>query len=607
MDIFPIASSLLGLVFPVALIVGIVLVIRRAKGSDDVPGIGTTRRLFLYGLAFISLMLATSGVTLLVASTLEGIFDSAIGRGGNSGQAAFGLAATIVGFPIWLLLLRAGTKSLVTYPGEAGTLGRKFYTYSVMMIAAIVVAFTATQTLSGIFEWDNLNVSDFAAPLVWGAVWYFHWRTEIAEGQPSLVAVTMRRLYVYLTAGYGLVMLAVGAAVLLHGLLANAYAGLFTDALNNFGIDDLWNDDVRISFAIALVGGSYWWFHWHRATDGDHTSELRLAAVYVLGIFGGLVVTVSGISIAVFGVLKWILDRQSGTSAASHFDMLPAAIAATIAGVALWKYHRIVSQQDAAEDEQRSISGNRVYSYLSAAVGLATLAIGVSILVGVVVGLITSAASSGVIVGTRWWGAPLAAAFTSLIVGAPLWVRHWLQWQASAVIADPTERTTLSRRAYMFSVFGIAVLATLISASVVLFRILQAIFENEIRASVFFDVRWGFGVVAAAALVSYYHWQVMKEDRALEPEPESGSEAESAPSSPPKRVTAVASTAARSTIDRIASQANATVTLWERRDDAGVPTLTDEQASEYALAVSNATGEHVLIVIDRSGVQVIPL
>lgn len=598
MDTLRFVPFLASLLMVVALLAGIVLVVRRAKETEPLPGIGTTRRLFLYGLAFISLMLATSGVAMLLASTLDGIFGDSIG-GSDTGQTAFGLAATIVGFPVWLLLMRAGSKSLVTYPGEAGSLGRKLYAYSVMMISAIVVAVSASQTLGDILGLD-VSASDFAPPLVWAGVWYFHWRTESAEGQPSIVAITVRRLYVYLTSSYGLIMLAVGASFLLYGLLADAYASLFSDSIGGFGAGDLWDDETRTSLAVALVGGAWWWFHWHRATDGDHTSELRLAAVYVLGIFGGLVVTVSGISIAVYTVLKWILDRGTGTSAASHFDTFPAAIAVTIAGVILWTYHRMVSQQDAAENPQRSISGNRVYRYLSAAVGLATMAIGVSVLVGVIVGLITSASSS-VIVGSRWWGTPLAAAFTSIIVGAPLWVRQWLQRQTAAIAADPAERGMLSRRAYMFSVFGVAVLATLISASTVLFQILRAALDGNLRAEVFYDVRWGFGVVVAAALVSAYHWQIMKEDRALEPE------TSPAPAAAPKRITAVASNAARPIVDRIASQANATVTLWERRDDAAVPTLTEEQASDLATVVSNSPGEHALLVVDGSGVQVIPL
>ena len=600
---FPLASVLVVLVIPAALIVCIGIIVRRARDIESVPGIGTTRRLFLYWLAFISLMLTASGLTMLVGSTLEQLFESSFGRGGSSDQAAFGLAATIVGFPIWLLLMRAGSKSLATYPGEAGSLGRKFYAYSVLFISATVVAYAATQTLSGLFSLDDLGASDFAAPLVWAAVWYYHWRAESIEGQPSLVAVALRKIYIYFTAAYGLVMLAAGAAFLLHGLLDNAYTYLFR---RNFLIDprfsDSWNDEIRTATALAIVGGVWWWFHWHRGARGDRTFEIRLAAVYVLGIFGGLIVTVSGISIAVFTLLIWFIDSELNSSAASHFGTFSTAIALTVVGVALWVYHRRVSQQDSAQDVSRAESGERVYRYLAAAVGLATLAIGVSLLVGRIVTLIVDASTTSVI-GSFNNTLPTAGAMTAILVGALLWVRYWIQRQASIVTADAGahEVATLSRRAYMFSVFGIAILATLISASTVLFRILLAVFDGDLRPQVFFDSQWGIGIVAAAALVSAYHWQVMKEDRVLEPE------STPTPTALPKRVTAVASIAARATVNQIISQANATVTHWERRDDAGVPQFTAEEASDLTNAISNAAGEQVLLIADASGVQIIPL
>src|SRR5665811_2271642 len=110
-------------------------------------------------------------------------------------------------------------------------------------------------------------------------------------------------------------MLAVGTGMLLHGLLAHAYAAVVGDSIVGNSARDLWSDGVRTSLSIALVGGAYWWSHWHRTSAGDHGSEFGVAIIYVLGIFGGMVTAVSGISIAVFTVLKWLLARGIGVSA----------------------------------------------------------------------------------------------------------------------------------------------------------------------------------------------------------------------------------------------------------------------------------------------------
>ena len=105
---------------------GVVSAVRRSGPTAQEPGIGSVRRLFFYGLAFIALMLATLGLTLIVGRLIGLVFLDEIVRGG-SGQIAFGIAATVVGFPVWAFLWRAAQASIDRYPTERGTLGRKVY------------------------------------------------------------------------------------------------------------------------------------------------------------------------------------------------------------------------------------------------------------------------------------------------------------------------------------------------------------------------------------------------------------------------------------------------------------------------------------------------
>ena len=141
MDIFSAFASLVPLLFIAGIVAGIVLLVRRGQDGGDVPGIGTTRRLFLYGLAFIALMLVASGLTQLLSSIIDALFTDALSRG-DSERPAFGIAATVVGFPIWELLWRAGQKSVDQYPDEVGSMGRKLYHYLVLFITAAVTAIT---------------------------------------------------------------------------------------------------------------------------------------------------------------------------------------------------------------------------------------------------------------------------------------------------------------------------------------------------------------------------------------------------------------------------------------------------------------------------------
>ncbi|MCA9846959.1 MAG: hypothetical protein KC472_03205, partial [Dehalococcoidia bacterium] len=62
-------GPLLSLTVPIAVIVGIVLLIRRVRDADeheDDEGIGTVRRVFIYGLALVSLIFAGVGVSMLL-------------------------------------------------------------------------------------------------------------------------------------------------------------------------------------------------------------------------------------------------------------------------------------------------------------------------------------------------------------------------------------------------------------------------------------------------------------------------------------------------------------------------------------------------------------
>ena len=584
-------------------IIGIVLLVRGSQSSrEEIPGIGTTRRVFLYGLAFIAIMLATTGITMLLSSIVSTLFTDDISRN-DSGQIAFGLAAVIVGFPIWALLWHASAGSMLTYPAEAGSLARKLHIYTVLLVSGVVVAFSASSTIAKLLEDGGFDPAKLAAPLAWAVLWVIHWRWESAEGQPSPTAISSRQFYAYLSAAYGLVMLASGLGMLLYGLLNETYSALFQHAIG--GHESLWNDNTRSALAnglaIGLIGGVWWWFHWHRVSAGDHSSSPRLAVSYALGIFGGMITTITGISIFVFSILNWFLGINHAP-AADYFDALPAGLAITVVGVAVWVYYRLVAQDDANVSPAQATSAARVYRYLASAVGLGTLGIGIAIEIGLVVGLFADTGSH-MVNGGRWWATPLSISLTLILVGGTLWVRHWLMLQTRADATDLSERTAQSRRIYIFSIFGIAVLVTLIAASVVLFRVLLATLDGDLNAEVFNDVKYGIGIVAAAGVISSYHRRVLKEDRGIEaaaqpPEPASHV---------PKLITVVAPGGASAVIDRMEEKVGIRFSVWERRDDAKVPTLSDEHVDAIANAIASASGQRVLLLIDSNGVQVIPV
>ena len=597
-------------IFPFVVIAAVIAFIfsRRTPSGERGPGIGigTTRRVFLYGLSFVALMIGATGATLLVSGFLDLVAPGSV-LAYDSTSVAFGIASSTVGLGVWGVLTWVARRSLGRYPAEAGTLGRKLYVYAVLGVSAVVVAISFVQFIAQLLRPSDFDPPVLAPMVVWGLVWGWHWVSEQAEGQPSAIAQTVRRLYVYGVSVYAIIVLVSGANTLLTFFFSAAYSAAFGDATVFYQSFGFWSALTHAGLALGVVGGIWWWFHWHNVARHDQQSDLRRAVIYVLGLLGGSVSLVVAVSIGIFFVLWWLIDPPRETSAFGHFDVLPRTLAAALIAVGVWGYHASVALAEAPAGPGGARSGLRVYRYVSALVGLGTLWAGLIIVLGVAIGLVTSQEGIALVESGR--GTQLASALTLMIVGAPLWTWHWQRMQA-LVRAEDDERGTLARRAYVFGVLGIAVLVVLIALSTVLFMVLDALLSGDFGVETVDDFRWAFAAAAVAAAVGVYHWLVTREDRTLMPEeePTPGEEPATAASErAPKQITAAAPAGAESIVNAIAERIGASVAVWRRQDDARPPELTPQQLDDIAARVQSAPGDRVLLVLDADGVQVIPV
>jgi hypothetical protein len=587
-------STLLSLAVLAVLVAGAVAALRRLGGEPGGPGIGGTRRLFTYGLAFVALMLTTLGATLLVDQLLGALFLDAVIRG-DSFPVAFGISTLLVGAPVWALLWRAAGRSVAQFPAERGTFGRKLYLYLVMGVAAAVTAGGLTQVVQGLLAGSAQVVDSLATVLVWGGLWAVHWRWETAEGQPTPVAQTVRRLYVYATGVYGLVLLAFGVATALATLLGAAYDALVGTPLVGGGAG-LWGPNLRGALGAMAVGAAWWWFHWHRTAAADAASLLRQAVTAVVGIFGGLVATVTAAAVALHAVLDWLIVRPQFSGAGAHFSGVPTAIAVALVAGGVFGYHASVYLRETASVPGRGVSALRAHHYLSAGVGLATLSLGLVMLLGTLVGLLVPAAQE-TIAGSSWWDTPLSVALTLLAVGGPVWWAYWFRQQRAAE-ADPAERAAASRRFLVFLALGASVLAALGGLSAFLFMLIQPLLEGTFSARVLDGGKWALAVALTAGAVAAYYAQVLREDRAAAPV---------GPERLGKALTLVLPAGAEALAEGLGERLGVRAERWVRADDAPAPALGAAEMDALAGRIRQAPGERVLVVIGPEGAQVIGL
>ena len=592
---------LLVIVVIIAVVVVVVVVVRRHNSVEDEPGVGTLRRLYHYGLSFVALMVSASGAVMLVDYVGDSFGGPELLSRGVT-QLAMALAFILVGVPVWLFHWWLAHRAVRRFPSETRALSRKVYVSVVLAVSAALGAFGLVSLLRWLFGGDSFNGLHLAFPLVWGAVWGFHWYVESQEVPRTEDGDFVRRVYVYGTSLYGLVMLLAGLGVILRSLAGQAYDAFFATQVLLPGQGSLWNGTTQNALALFLVGGLFWWWHWHRASRSDLDSVLRQVYLHLFAILGGAATVAVTLSILLFRVLQWAFGEPDALSSADQFRFLPSALAALLSGGALWGYHWAVVRQESATGVVESLAARQVYRYLLAALGLSALGAGLVILFSGVIGVIAPQ-SGEELLRADWWRNPLALATTLLLVGAPLWSFYWFALQRDAD-AGLVERSGIFRRIFIYFVFGVAVLAVLGNLSALLFMFLRDLLEGQLSAQLLQDTKWSIGALLTAGAVSVYYWLVLGEDRRAMPaleEPSTGT--------PPvqKALIALATEAARPLVRRMEAQFGIPIRLWQWLDPGTeVPTLTDEELRATQQRIAQAPGDRVLLTIDASGVRVVP-
>ena len=596
MTVFTIIPALIPLAVIGAIIYGIFLWSRRTT-SENGPdtGIGTPRRFYFYSISFIALMLLVSGVMIVLMSLLDELFGEPVFRG-DTGRLAVGLALTIVGLPLWGLHWRFVQRSTAAHESEHRSILRKLYLYAAIAVALGFLAYGGYR----VFEWALL-VGDFpalswAAVLVWGPVWAYHWWVVSSETPETTVeTLGIRRLYLYVASALGVAMIASGLGFLVYFILNEGYSAAFQISIS--GSERLWGDAARTALSVAVVGGVIWWGHWFRFAFADRGSVLRWIYLFIATIGGGTIAALVGLGVVLHTSLVWVLGASSDP-AASHFSVVPGAIATLAVGVALWTYFRRRMIDESASDEVAHVA--RTYDLLIAAIGLLTVASASVALLDTFLRLISDS-SPLVLRGDVQWRSRVALILTLLVIGAPVWWAHWRRVQIAALSDPEVERTALPRKLYVMGVLCLGLLALVGGASSTLFIFLRDLLDVDVSANTLRDLSTGLSVVLTALLVIPYHWVIYRQDRELEPDAH-----DSLARPIPKSVLLLTAAGGSEVAAQVESALGYTVTRVQWPDsDAFVPSLDFDRMDQLAEEIASAPGTSVMLVPDADWFRVI--
>lgn len=519
----------------------------------------SVRRFFQYLILFALVIVFAVGAAELIGRLLgarpEGWEDSDY-------QLAQAWSFVVVGAPAAGLLGWYSFRQQRSETEEHASAWAAVYVTLMSLVALVAAAVSLQGVLRELLGELAFDADAAGALLVWGAVWFVHWawaRWLLADGRDGLHILGGSLVGLALAAGGAIYLLGSALDVL---ILRTAIIGSPALTLAEAG-------------AVFASGAAVWAWYWllHGARRPRETIWLTL--VLLFGVGGGLVVGLVAGTMLLWSVLVWFLGEPATATAAHHFASAPTQLAALVIGAVLWWYHRTILGQVTGRPEVR-----RVYEYLVAGLALVASAAGV----GTVVVALLEAVTPGVDIGMSMVNT-LLAAVTLLLVGTPVWWLHWAMAQRAYVADPPSEASSPSRRVYLAVVLGVSAIAAIVALIMVAFTVIQDLIAGQLGLATLRSIRYGLGVLLAAAAVALYHAVLVRGERAL-------SRATSSSTAVPRSVLLIGWSGADVTRDL-----GAPITAWRILDEEGPQ--WDPEA--LAAALDGHAGQDVVVVPGPDG------
>ncbi len=554
----------------------------------------TVKRFFLYALAIVNLGIFAGGVKTLL--TL--IFDLMFGDKGwlsySQGQLSIGLAMVIISGTLWFLFWRIIQRAVFDDTAETGSGIRKLYLNLILTVTAIIGLVNLFVFLRWILSGVQMDVfpsSGISLLVVTACLWFYHRSVEDREGQPSPVAKTLRRWYVYILVAVGLSWLANGIVQILNA--STFYLPVWGDYTMRGG---LWENVLSVNISWIVTGAFTWWYFWFCMAKDDYQSILRQVYLYLLTITGSTVAGLGTLITIIYKLLYLVFGDSTGD--ALYFRFLGWTIPTMIVAAAIWFYHRKIVEEEAEQLGVNRLSPRRLYLYLMGFIGLGTMVSGIVYLFGVLFDRIFSTFSTAVIFSAGWWSEQLSLSLALLLVGVPIWIYYWQKIINLVHEGGVAERGTRSRRIFLYAVLGFSIIAAVSTLVIIVYQVINSVFQGEFGSEFLKNIIWSLSGFLVAVPVLIYHWRILREDQSLGAEKLHRR----------KRVNIIAGGEAGALVERIEEKLGSRVKhlVYKGKVVAGIPDLTDEEIESLVDDISRAEGESVLLDITGGSVRMLP-
>lgn len=580
----PILGIAVQLAFLALIAWAIVRLVSRRRGGQDlqVDRATSVRRLFLYGLLLVTLLLGAIGATMVGLTLLTSAWSDA-----ERSSLALGLAFALVAGPAYALLLRFARRRQRDDAGERDSLAWAAYLNAALASSLIVTTVTAQNLLQGVFGVDEFAWRDITPVLVWGGVWALHWfRLRPAHGVQGDLDLAVGSLVGLITMMFGL-----------GGLAYVAGDEIYASVVERPPVGHE-SPSVTTWLIATGVGATVWAWHWLRSYQRAERTALWNLYVLMAGTMAGLVTAIASGATIAYWTAVWFLGRPTMDLPSEHFEQVPVAAGFLVAGTASWLYHRSVLRTEGSVDRSEPL---RSYDYLMAASGLVATVVGAALALGA---LLES-------IATRITGDPsevanrVVLAVILAMIGLPLWRTSWSRI-CGHLDADPAaEISSPTRRLYLVTLFGVGGLTALISLIVVLFVGIDDLLDGTFGGETLDSASVGLALLASVSGVAWYHLRVFRSDRALAEQLAPAAEPlpPPVPLSPPGTHVVLITPRDGGIATALAAATGATVETWLREDDLPMP---DIDIDEVVARILDDAGHEVAVVVGPTGADVIP-